>query len=331
MVNIITVVIGIGLTVLTSFCFNIAIVLQKKGLMQGLPEFKFESFQDFIDIFREFIQNKSWITGFLLSLLGWIPYMIAQSLIGVLIVSPIMSIGLLFLVLFAKKILGESMKIREGIAMSLLIIAPILITFSDISEVKINLISFLPSFMLFLLIISGISIILYFYGNSREDKSLEGLFLLLIASILFSLGAIFTNIFVQGFSDAAINLSFLTFFEIFFGIFWFIFAGSYAHLWIFLGIYGVGISNFVGLLFQQNALQKGKAVIMWPIQNGLTIIIPVIVAFFVFQQSVRNLPIFLIALGLILIAVSFLSKFQAEVEAIEGSTDFDQLDSLINE
>ena len=216
MVNIITVIIGIALTVLTSFCFNIAIVLQKKGLMQGLPEFKFESFQDFIDIFREFIQNKSWITGFLLSLMGWIPYMIAQSLIGVLIVSPIMSIGLLFLVFFAKKILGENIKIKEGIAMSLLIIAPILITFSDISEVKINLITFLPSFMLFLLIISAVSIFFYLYGESREDKSLEGLFLLLIASNLFSLGAIFTNIFVQALSDAAINLSALSFFEIFF-------------------------------------------------------------------------------------------------------------------
>ncbi|MFO8018169.1 MAG: hypothetical protein R6U96_06000 [Promethearchaeia archaeon] len=325
MVDIINVIIGITLTILTSFCFNIAVVLQKKGLMQGLPEFKFEGIGDFIDIFKEFFQNKSWITGFILSLLGWIPYMIAQSLIGVLIVSPIMSIGLIFLVLFAKRILDEDVKIKEGLAMGLLIISPILITLSNISEVKINLIEFITPFLIFLLIITSISVFFYMYGESREDKSLEGLFLLLIASALFSLGAIFTNIFVQAFADASTDLSLLTFFEIFFGIFWFIFEGSYAHLWIFIGIYGVGLSNFVGLLFQQNALQKGKAVIMWPIQNGITIIVPVIVGFYVFQQSVNNVPIFIVALILILVAVSFLSKFQAEVEKIEGPQDVEEL------
>ena len=59
-------------------------------------------------------------------------------------------------------------------------------------------------------------------------------------------------------------------------------------------------------------MQKGKAVILWPIQNSISLIIPVIAGFVIFSQTVTNLLLFFIAVLLILIATLVLSKHQAE-------------------
>ncbi len=310
-------IIGICLTIVASFCFNVAIVMQKKGLKQGLPVIKFEGgVKGFLKSFLEFFKNKSWIGGFFLSILGWIPYMIAQSLVGVLIVSPIMSFGLIFLVIFASRILKEKITYSEFLAMAMLIGAPILIAFSGISANSIDLYKFVIPLLIFILLFGVVGFFCYLIAIKKKGTQWEGISLIVIASLLFSIGAIFTNIFVQAFVDAKIQIiSLFGWAEVFFGIFWF----EYFHSWVFIGIWIVGITNIVGLVFQQNALHKGKAVLMWPIQNGISIIIPVIAGFFVFNQSVGNPYLFFVAMVMIFIAVVILSKFQADIEALNPS------------
>jgi hypothetical protein len=66
------------------------------------------------------------------------------------------------------------------------------------------------------------------------------------------------------------------------------------------------------MIFQNNAMQKGKAVVLWPIQNSISLIVPVIAGFVVFNQTVGNILLFFVAVLLILIATLVLSKYQAE-------------------
>ena len=138
---------------------------------------------------------------------------------------------------------------------------------------------------------------------------LSSLFKIFIAGILSSLAAVFTNIFAQAFTDASINLlSFFGWAEVLFGIFWF----EYYHLWVFLGLWGLGFFFLTSMIFQNNGMQKGKAVILWPIQNSISLIVPIIAGFAVFSQTVSNYILFFLAVLLILIATIVLSKYQAE-------------------
>jgi len=140
---------------------------------------------------------------------------------------------------------------------------------------------------------------------------MEGVFLMFSGGILFALGAVFTNILAQAIGDA--NVFPLFFWELLFGIFWF----EYYHFWVFIGFWGMAIFNLFSLVFVQSALQKGKAVLMVPIQNTLVFIVPVIAGLFVFQQSFNNYFLFSIAFVLIIFSVCSLSKFQAKLEMID--------------
>lgn len=312
MVEIIAVIAGICLAIIATFCFNVAIILEKKGLKQGFPEIYFkQNVNETIQIFKKILKNKSWITGFILSVIGWLPYMFAQAMVGVLIVSPIMSFGLIVSVVFANRTLREKISFVEFIAVVMLIVAPFLIALSDISRTRIDLYAFIPSLIVFLFVIMIIEFSCYLIAKIKKDTKYEGISLIVAESILFSIGAIFTNIFVQAFANASITiLSFFILAEIFLGIFWF----EYFHAWVFIGIWVVGIANLIGLVVQQKALYKSKAIVLWSIQNGITIIIPITAGLLVFNQSVVNYYLFFSAVALIFIATLVLSKFQADIQ-----------------
>jgi len=313
MVAISTVIAGIILALFATFCFNLGIVLQKKGLKEGLPELTLEEGVSGLGTsFIKYFKNKFWTLGFALGIIGWIPYVIAQGMVGIIVVQPIMGVGLVILVIFANIMLNEKISYYEIIAIGMMIIAPVLIAFSGISDVQIDLIGFLIPFIIFLIIIIVIIIICIMVGRKQPKPEWSGMFKIFVAGILGSLAAIFTNIFAQAYSDASINLiSLFGWAEVLFGIFWF----EYFHFWVFLGLYGLGFFFLTSMIFQNNGMQKGKAVILWPIQNSISLIIPVIAGFVVFGQAVANLLLFLIAVLLILIATIVLSKYQAEYDS----------------
>ncbi len=315
MVAIPIVITGIILALITTFCFNFGIVLQKKGLKEGLPELTLEEGMSGLGgAFVKYFKNKYWALGFVLGIIGWIPYVIAQGMVGVLVVQPVMGVGLIVLVIFANIMLDEKISYKEFIAIGMMIIAPVLIAFSGISDVQIDLIGFVLPFIIFLIILIAVIIACIIIGNKQQNAEWLSMFKIFVAGILGSLAAVFTNIFAQAYSDANINLlSFFGWAEVLFGIFWF----EYFHFWVFLGLYGLGFFFLTSMIYQNNGMQKGKAVILWPIQNSISLIVPVIAGFLVFGQTMTNYVLFFLAILLILIATIVLSKFQAEIEAIE--------------
>ena len=315
MVAIPIVITGIILALFATFCFNFGIVLQKKGLKQGLPELTLEEGVSGLGVtFGKYFKNKFWAIGFALGIIGWIPYVIAQGMVGVLVVQPVMGVGLIVLVIFANIMLDEKISYFELIAIGMMIISPVLIAFSGVSDVQIDLIGFLMPFFIFLIILIVVIIACVMIGRKQQNSEWSSILKIFVAGILGSLAAVFTNIFAQAFSDASINLiSFFGWAEVLFGIFWF----EYFHLWVFIGLYGLGFFFLTSMIFQNNGMQKGKAVILWPIQNSISLIVPVIAGFVVFGQTMTNYILFLLAILLILIATIVLSKFQAGIEAIE--------------
>ncbi len=312
MVDVLTIVIGISFALIAAFSFNIAVILQKKGLTEA-PEIKFEEgMGSIIKSFKILFQNKAWLSGFILGVLGWFPYIIAVGMVSVLVVSPLVSVGLVVFVIAAKKLLDERVSMFELVAIFILIVAPMLIALAEISNVSIDLVSFVIPFLSFLVVFISISLTCFMISKKKRGTPLEGLFLTLTGAILYSLGTVFTNIFTQALYNAGVNPIF--FWEILFGIIWF-----ESHLWVFIGFWGMLFFNVSSIIFYQVGFQKGKAILMFPIFNTITLIIPIIVGLFVFNQTFINYYFFTIALILILVATLILSKFQADVESMKGA------------
>lgn len=311
MIDILTTILGIITAIFATFCFNLGMVLQKKGLKE-CSEIKIEEgMRSILKSFKEFCKNKHWLLGTTLGLIGFIPYVIAMGMVGILVVQPVSTIGLIIFVISAIRILDEKITLFEIISIGILVISPILIGFAIISDINIAFSEVFIPYIIFFSVIILSCVGSYLLSKRERGKKLEGFFLMIIGSLLFSLGATFTNILAQAFKDA--NIFPLFFWEILFGIFWL----DPLHVWLFFGFWGMIIFNLTSIIFFQSALQKKKAVVVVPIHNAIILIVPILAGLFVFNQKFENLILFLISIFLILISIISLSKFQAEIESIE--------------
>ncbi|TXT67129.1 MAG: membrane protein of unknown function [Promethearchaeota archaeon] len=326
MIDIVTIILGILLALIATVCFSMGFVLQKKGLMQGLPELSFEEgLRSLAESFFEFLTNKIWISGLLLGIIGWIPFIVAVGMVGILVVQPITSLGLIIFLISSVKILDEKVRPLEVYSAVLLGFAPILIAFSKISEITINLYEFFIPFLIFFFVSIILAFVFYFLAKFKKNTSIEGVLITIMGVILNAIGTIFTNIFTQAYQDANVSLfSWSGWAEIIFGIFWF----DIYHIWLCISLWGMGIFFLLGVLFYQSGFQKAKASIVYLIINSLSIVIPILVGLFVFQQRFENFYLFLIALGLIIFGVLNLSKFQARIEELEELKDPENIEEL---
>ncbi|MHA1669334.1 MAG: hypothetical protein ACTSV5_02020 [Promethearchaeota archaeon] len=321
LVDIITVTVGIFLAVITTICFNLAFVFQKKGLNQATlngVEIKFEGgIKEILKTFWWLVKNKYWAFGFFLGILGWFPYVISIGMIGIIVTEPVMATGFIVFVIAATVILKERVGALEYTAIALLTISPILIAFSGISDVEIDLYGFLPSFFLFLLIVIPISIISLIFAKKKKGTGAEGLFTMFGGAILFALGGVATNILAQALIQTGEGFQWYTLLELPFGIFWFIFGGSYVHLWVFIGFWLMTIFNISSVPFYQGGFQRGKLLIMYPILDTIALLLPITAGILVFKQTFTNYPLFFIALVFIVFATVILAKYQLALETIE--------------
>ncbi len=328
LVDIITVTIGIILALITTICFNLAFVYQKKGLNQATlngVEIKFEGgIKTILKTFLWLVKNKSWAFGFFLGVIGWFPYIISIGMIGIIVTEPVMATGFIVFVISAIVILKERVGALEYTAIAFLTISPVVIAFSGISDVNIDLYGFVPSFITFLLIVIPISIISLFIAKKRKGTGAEGLFTMFGGALLFALGGVATNILAQALIQTGEGFQWYTLFELPFGIFWFIFGGSYAHLWVFLGFWLMSIFNISSIPFYQGGFQRGKLLIMYPILDTIALLLPITAGIFVFRQTFTNYPLFFIALVFVVFATLILAKYQLAIENIETEGSFKQ-------
>jgi multidrug transporter EmrE-like cation transporter len=148
-------------------------------------------------------------------------------------------------------------------------------------------------------------------------------------AILFALGGSATNVLAQALIQTGEGFQWYTLFELPFGIFWFIFGGTYVHLWVFLGFWMMAIFNLSSLPYYQGGFQKGKILIMYPILDSIALLLPIIAGLFVFRQTFSNIYLFSIAVIFSVIATIVLSKYQVAIETMD--TPKTEADKEINE
>jgi len=315
MIDFVTVIIGTVLALIASFCYSLGFALQKMGLLQGLPELDFKhGLKVTIKSFLTFFENKTWLIGLFLSIIGWFPFMIAVSLVGIVVVQPLTGVGLIVLLLASHIFLNEKISLMEAISAGLLIISPVLITFAGVTDIEFNLFNFLIPFFIYIVISLILSSLCYSVSKRVKKRKNKAIFLALTGVILNANAIIFANIIAQALKGGNINLfSWFGWAEIIFGIFWF----EFYHIWAFISFWGIVISFLVGFIFYQSGFQKGKASVLYPVINSLSILIPIIVGIFIFNQTFQNIGLFILAVSIIILADINLSKYQAEIEKID--------------
>jgi len=303
---------GILFALIATVCFNLAIVYQKKGLNIE-PDIDIEGgVRGVIASFKKLFKNRNWLIGTLLGFIGWPFFFFSVAMVGVIVTEPIMASGFLVFVIAAVTILKEKIKPLEYFAIGLLTISPIMIAFAGISNVIFNFEEIYILLIIFLAIAISITLICLVLSKKTRDKSIGPVFMMFTGAILFALGGVFTNILAQAIIAAELQLTWYILFEIVFAIFWF----DMAHLWIFIGFWGMVIMNITSMPYYQGAIQKGKATDLYPVLDTIALLVPVMAGIFVFQQTFANYSLFLIAMIFVVIGTLILSRFQAEIERI---------------
>jgi len=287
-------ILGIIFAIISALIFSYGIILQKKGVME-MDEIKLND----ISSMTAMLKNKTWRWGIILSIIGGVPYIITQALIGVALTQPlILSLQLAFLVVLAIRMLDEKLERVEFIGFIILISSPVFLALGGVAPPKVDIGSqiFTSSFILF--IIPCLIIIIGFFLIIRQFKErviVVGLLYAILSGIFFAIGAISVQVGVE--IIKVWNMSLLFF----------------AIIAIFLML----IFNTMATIIQQLAFQKGKVGIAIGLQSTANILLAITGGIIIYHQQVLA-PIFFIA-GIIMIVLAngLLIKFQTRLEEIE--------------
>jgi multidrug transporter EmrE-like cation transporter len=313
MVDAQTVGLGITLVLIATPLFHFAVIFQKFGLMQT-EEIKFDKgIIGILKTFKIIAKNKWWLLGTLLGIIAWPLYLISIGLVGFMVSEPINSIGIIIIVIAANRILKEKITWFELIAIMLLAISPLFIAAAGISEVVVDLYDMVIPLIIFLTISGGITVYCFVLSVKKRGSRSEGLYIMLVGSLLLAIGGVFTNILAQSIFQANVQFTWYFWAEIGFGIFW----GDYAHFWVFLSWWLMAITNVSSIAFYQSAFQKERVAIAFPIFDSIGLSIPIIAGIFVFKQTFQNYYLFFIGILLILIGTLSLGKFQTDLQALD--------------
>ncbi len=285
---------GLLLSILSSVLFGLGIVLQKKGVMD-MPELKLNDAKSMTAM----LKSNTWKLGLLLTLIGGIPFIFAQGLIGVTLAQPLMiGLQLAFVIFFAVKILQERLRENlEKMGLLILLLSPVFLVLGSVTppESQIGSVIFYQNLLVFL-ILSLIICTALLLLTTKIRKSMAGILFALISGLLFAIGANINQIGVEILKQQGLNSL--------------IFA-----LICFLGMLVV---NAVGTVLQQFAFQKGKVGIAIGLQSTANLLLSIYGGLLIFNQSVLSPGFFIAGVILIILSNILLIRFQTRIEHLEG-------------
>jgi uncharacterized membrane protein len=123
-------ILGIILALVTSLLWNLAPIIQKEAL-QEIDEI---DAKNPLKQTRKLFSKPRWVLGFTLALIGGLTYMLATNLAGIVVIQPLMNVGLIALVFFSSRRLGEVLDIPAAIGIILMILTPVFIAFGGVTE-----------------------------------------------------------------------------------------------------------------------------------------------------------------------------------------------------
>ena len=274
--------IGIIIALVSGSIKSVGHVIQKKVIV-GLPEQS--------KLMKSLVRNRTWVFGLILDMgVGTIFFFIAQAFIGPVLIPGLIDIGLIVLAIGSVKIIGDTLKKEEILAIFLIIAAVFLLSFSELdvktSEIDLVDIGFLARLAIYSITLFTLAVLFEWF--QRENQRHRGTLLAILSGFMFAISnawvGVLTGVFSQGFSNP-----------------------GYIVLLIFSSII-LPLTNVLGIIKINQAFKEGKAHVMIPIQQIPLEITPIIIYFLVFlltAPKIYSLPFIIIA-GVLLIICSYL-------------------------
>jgi hypothetical protein len=259
------VLLGIFFAIFASASNNFGIVLQKKVVDAVPPESREQ------DFFKSISRQPLWLLGLFLQLglpTGFL--LVAQYLIGPTLVPGLQGIGLILLVIGSVKLNNESLTPREYIGILLLIIATGLVGFSGLN-IEVSAFDFQQSWffrntVVFTTVVLSGSLLLEI-GQRRSDQFRKGLYLTILTGFLYVLSDFWTSSLVGTIGPV---------FEL---------KANWTQWALFLIACVLLVStNIVAIGKTQTTFKYGPASILIPIRCIPTLVSPIFVYYFVFNQ-----------------------------------------------
>ena len=277
-------IIGVVLAIIAGLMFTYGAVLQKKAV-EAMPDIKMSD----LETIKPLLKNRTWVTGVIIGVLGGLPYVFSQLYIGIGYTQLLIATGLILLAYMASKMLHESLGIMEYSGITLIVAGTIFLGLAQLSPVNVTLSEpnfFLNMFLFYspLFTVSAIGLLFYKFSDKGAAKILAA-----ISGIIFGCGAGFSQVGIMGLADGN----------------WLVFIVGYLILLI---------GTVIATVIANVAFQKGKAVVVIPIQSAGNYLIPVVAGLLLFQQIFAFGIWFYPSVVLIMAGVFLLSRIQAEME-----------------
>jgi uncharacterized membrane protein len=263
-------IVAIILALIAYTMLNIGIVLQKKGA-SSLPQVEHQGLWDNI---KNFVSNKIWLTGLILTSIPWFIYLFAIDYGSLSLVTPFNGWGIVVLVIFSYFYLKEPISRKEltciGITVMGVVILGITAPETKIEYNQATMAATLAMpvsivFILFMILLAIVPVVL-----SIKRKFWH-------ADIIFGVCSGFATCFGAIFSNAMMAYIGM---EDYWSSVW-IALGNFA-FWFYL--IGAGAGNLVSMVYQQIAYQKGKASLVAPLFTIVSLVVPVIAGIVMFGE-----------------------------------------------
>jgi drug/metabolite transporter (DMT)-like permease len=248
---------------------NIGMGLQKKGAAE-LPKIEGVSVGRNL---KNFFTNKTWLIGFSLVQIQWIILTLAIQFGNLSVVTPLMSVGMVALVIFSYFYLKEPISKIELVGITLIIIGIAVLGATSPAEIEKPLLEDVIQGLeklqsiIFLVLIIILSILFVLASVLRKFKNADVLFGV-AAGITDALGAIFINAIMSGasYTDSTLIKESVHHWE------W----------WLFMVL--LIFFNALATVYLQVAYQRGKAIIVAPIFAVIAMITPVFGGIIIFSE-----------------------------------------------
>jgi hypothetical protein len=277
---------GITLALVATVFFNYAPLLMKTALGK-MEEIKGGNLWKSI---KTMLTNKRWLIGMVVSIIGGIFYFLALNIAGITIVQPLLNFGFIVLVIAAKRMLGEELDTRAKVAIGLLIVMPVFMTLSKVSEPQ-NITNYSD------VIIFSVVCIVIIAGLGIVSKKVAILWAL-TTGVTLGISALYMQWFTTAFFNGIESTGDL-----------FVALGV-AILPLIITLVGNIVANVV---FMQIGLQKNAASRFNPINGSVNMIVSIIGGILLFGQQVGNWVFYCIGIGLGIAGILLLSKYQGDL------------------
>lgn len=292
-------IIGVIAAIASGIFNNFGTVLQKKVVNDLTAGEK---------ISRKLLMKPLWLVGLILQMVvGTLFFLIAYGAfipewgIGAALVPGLMAAGLIVLAVGSMRILKEKLKREELLGITLMIIAIVLLGFSEletrVTDIELENVGFLLRVIFFTIVLSGGAVFCEIY--QRRGEKYRGIFYAVSSGCMFAL---------SNFWVAPLTALLLI-----------VFSGQFV-LWFIVAAIILVLTNIIGIYKIQQAFQYGQAANLIPIQQMPIQVAPIFVFFTIFMLPpvrVYSLPFMITAITLIIVSSFLLAQRQAKLEDIK--------------